>query len=112
MHVRKRNPGGDSFGHQWVNGGDVVEVDNEHAAELVRVDPDEFEASVEPFGEAPAIDPPAVELADAKTAADVLAWVGTDPVRARQALDAEQSADKPRITLVAQLTKVANTVEE
>jgi hypothetical protein len=41
------------------------------------------------------------------TAADVLAWVGDNPERAKQALDAEQAKDKPRSTLVKQLEKLA-----
>ena len=51
-------------------------------------------------------DPPA-ELDIDGTAADVLAWVGEDPERARQALAAEQAKDKPRSTLVKQLEKLA-----
>jgi hypothetical protein len=36
---------------------------------------------------------------------DILAWVGSDPQRARQALEAEKSkADKARTSLVARLT--------
>lgn len=41
------------------------------------------------------------------TAADVLAWVGDDPERAAEALEAEQAKDKPRTTLVKQLEKLA-----
>lgn len=41
------------------------------------------------------------------TAADVLAWVGEDPERAEEALEAEQAKDKPRSTLVKQLEKLA-----
>jgi hypothetical protein len=43
---------------------------------------------------------------DAK-ADDVLAWVGDDPERAEEALEAEQAKDKPRSTLVKQLEKLA-----
>lgn len=35
-------------------------------------------------------------------------WVGTDRGRARQALDAENAADKPRVGLVNQLTALLN----
>jgi hypothetical protein len=38
------------------------------------------------------------------TAAEVVAWAGDDPVRLRQALDAEQAKDQPRSTLVARLS--------
>jgi hypothetical protein len=37
----------------------------------------------------------------------VLAWVGTDPDRACQALAAEQQRDWPRTALVAKLTRLA-----
>lgn len=41
------------------------------------------------------------------TVADVMAWVGDDPDRARQALDAETTkGDKARSTLVATLTSI------
>lgn len=40
-------------------------------------------------------------------AKEILAWVGDDPHKARQALDAEQEREKPRSTLVATLTKLA-----
>ena len=39
---------------------------------------------------------------------DVLAWVGDDQERAARALVAEQNRDKPRSTLVDQLTMLAN----
>lgn len=51
-------------------------------------------------------EPPA-SLADASTAADVLAWVGEDPDRAAEALATEEAAEKPRSTLVKQLKKLA-----
>lgn len=41
------------------------------------------------------------------SAAAVLAWVGDDPERAAEALEAEQAKDKPRSTLVKQLEKTA-----
>jgi hypothetical protein len=41
------------------------------------------------------------------SAADVLAWVDSDPGRATEALTAEQAKDKPRTGLVKQLTKLA-----
>lgn len=40
-------------------------------------------------------------------AKEILAWVGDDPQKARQALNAEQGREKPRSTLVATLTKLA-----
>lgn len=45
------------------------------------------------------------------TAAYVLAWVGDDPERATEALEAEQAKDKPRSTLVKQLEKLAGSDE-
>lgn len=41
------------------------------------------------------------------TSGEVLAWVGGDQDRARQALDTEQQRDKPRSSLVAKLEKLA-----
>lgn len=55
----------------------------------------------EPEPETPA------ELDIEASAAAVLAWVGDDPERAKEALDAEQAKDKPRSTLVKQLEKTA-----
>jgi hypothetical protein len=40
------------------------------------------------------------------TASNVLDWVGDNPARARQALEAEQRREKPRTTLVAALTRI------
>ena len=41
------------------------------------------------------------------TAAQVIDWVGDDPARAREALEAEQAKDKPRSTLVKKLEELA-----
>lgn len=46
------------------------------------------------------------------TAADILAWVGEDPDRAAEALEAEQAKGKPRSTLVKALEKLAYADEE
>ena len=54
---------------------------------------------------APESDPDAVPD---DTAEKVLAWVGDDKARAERALKAEQAKQKPRTTLVDQLTKLAN----
>ncbi|MEW2451196.1 hypothetical protein AB0896_27185 [Streptomyces parvulus] len=51
-------------------------------------------------------DPPAPSL-DAPVK-DLLAWVGDDPSRAREVLDAEEAKDQPRTTLVKQLQKIAD----
>lgn len=50
---------------------------------------------------------PPPSLAEAATAAQVLAWVGEDRERAAEALAAEEARDKPRSTLVRDLTKLA-----
>ncbi|MFG2400768.1 hypothetical protein [Streptomyces lydicus] len=42
------------------------------------------------------------------TAEEVRAWVGEDPERAQQALEAEEARDKPRSTLVNHLKKSAS----
>ena len=91
------------------------EVDGELCAYLVvtksPVEPvdDEARALLEPVAEEPK-EPPA-ELDIDGTAADVLAWVGEDQERAREALTAEQAKEKPRSTLVKQLEKLAGSDE-
>ncbi|WP_326828682.1 hypothetical protein OIE13_22340 [Streptosporangium sp. NBC_01810] len=41
------------------------------------------------------------------TAAEVLAWVGDDPDRARAAIEAESTKDRPRSTLLKRLEEIA-----
>lgn len=53
----------------------------------------------------PQTPPPADLDIDAK-ADDVLAWVGDDPARAGEALEAENAKDKPRSGLVKALEKI------
>lgn len=57
-------------------------------------------------------DAPPAELDIDGTAAAVLAWVGEDPERAAEALEAEQAKEKPRSTLVKQLEKLADSGDE
>lgn len=57
-------------------------------------------------------DAPPLELDIDATAAEVLAWVGDDPERAAEALEAEQAKDKPRSTLVKSLEKLAEPDED
>lgn len=40
--LKKTHPGGDSFGHQWINDGDVVEVTDEEAGVLLRIPANDF----------------------------------------------------------------------
>lgn len=92
-------------GHVSVRLAAGQEVSGELAALLLerapsKVSPLDFEPEEEGDG-APA------SLADASTATEVLAWVGEDAARAREALEAEQSTEKPRSTLVKQLAKIA-----
>lgn len=92
------------------------EVSGELAAYLVTthspVEPldDEAAALLEPPKKEVDQEPPA-ELDIDATAADVLAWVGEDADRAKEALAAEEAKDKPRSTLVKQLEKLADTDE-
>lgn len=53
--------------------------------------------------QAPGVDPNAVPEG---TAAEVMAWVGDDADRAQRALDAENKADRPRVTLIDDLERV------
>lgn len=69
------------------------------AKQLHIVDPPE---KSEP--EAPA-DPEAVPTGKIPA---IMAWVGDDKERAQKALDAENATDKPRSTLVAELTELLN----
>lgn len=62
------------------------------------------EPAPEPPAPTPPLDPDAVPSG---TAAEVLAWVDNDQARAGRALVVEQTAEKPRTTLIADLTKVA-----
>lgn len=68
-----------------------------------------IEADLEPPQAEPEQEPlePSDELDIDATATDVLAWVGDDPERAAEALEAETAKDKPRSTLVKQLEKLA-----
>ncbi|BBC30001.1 hypothetical protein SGFS_012950 [Streptomyces graminofaciens] len=72
------------------------------AAKVTRLDAEPDEDG----GDGGPKEPPA-SLADASTAAEVLAWVGEDPDRAAEALAVEEAAEKPRSTLVKQLKKLA-----
>lgn len=83
------------------------EVSGELAALLARSARSKVTVLDEPEPEAPAPQVPPAELDITANAADVLAWVGEDPERAAEALEAEQAKDKPRSTLVAALTKLA-----
>jgi len=57
-------------------------------------------------------DAPPLELDIDASAAVVLAWVGDDPERAAEALEAERAKDKPRSTLVKSLEKLAEPDED
>lgn len=52
-------------------------------------------------------EPPVGDAVPEGTAADVLAWVGDDPDRARQATEAEQGREKPRTSLITRLDRIA-----
>lgn len=55
-------------------------------------------------------EPPALAVPNG-TVAEMLAWVGSDPVRAAAALAAEQDLDNPRSTLVAKLGELLADAE-
>jgi hypothetical protein len=44
MRVRKKGTGSSSHGHEWTEPGQVLDIPAEDAAELVAINPDEFEA--------------------------------------------------------------------
>lgn len=94
------------------------EVEGELAAYLVStrspVEPldDDARALLEPREEQDETPPPPPEELDIDgTAAEILAWVGEDQDRAKEALEAEQAKEKPRSTLVKQLEKLAGSGE-
>lgn len=98
-------------GHKSVRLAKDQEVSGELAALLLERAPKKVtrvDADGEPEGDGgkePPPEPPG-SLADASTAAEVLAWVGEDPERATEALVAEKARDKPRSTLIRDLTKL------
>lgn len=53
----------------------------------------------------PSADP---TLLGAGTVIEILEWVGEDPERAADALDAERLRDKPRSTLIASLEEIGD----
>lgn len=97
-------------GHVPVRLAEGQEVSGELAALLLERAPKKVTRLDEPEegggGDGDSKEPP-TSLADASTAAEVLAWVGEDKERAAEALEAEEAADKPRSTLVKQLKKLA-----
>lgn len=96
-------------GHVAVRLAEGQEVSGELAALLLERAPKKvtrLDADPEADGGGGPEEPPE-SLADATTAAEVLAWVGEDKERAKEALAEEEAADKPRSTLVKQLKKLA-----
>ncbi|MBR8638593.1 hypothetical protein KEF29_03085 [Streptomyces tuirus] len=91
--------------------GDLAELLADNApAESIEVLEDDRPAQPEPdadAGQGEGGEPPA-ELDIEGTAKEVLAWVGDDPDRAAEALEAEQAKDSPRSTLVKTLQKIAD----
>jgi hypothetical protein len=61
-------------------------------------------APVEP--ETPAEEPADPDAVPDGTVDEVLAWVGDDPERVRQAMAVEVGRDKPRSTLIDALTRI------
>lgn len=80
---------------QVVDGGEAVEVDDEIGSSLVE--------QVDAWEAADGTSRPTVD--------DVLADVGDDPDRARQALAVEQGSDRPRKSLVSRLEEIASREE-
>lgn len=96
-------------GHRSVRLAKGQEVSGELAAMLLERAPNKVTPVAEEVADdGPAgTDPRPDSLDSASTAPEVLAWVGDDPERAEQALEAEEARDKPRSTLIRDLTKVA-----
>ncbi|WP_432136828.1 hypothetical protein [Streptomyces sp. bgisy154] len=97
-------------GHKPVRLAADQEVSGELAAMLLERAPRKVvRLDEEPADEGTGGDDPPASLEEASTAAEVLAWVGEDPERAADALEAEESAEKPRSTLVKQLRKLTES---
>jgi hypothetical protein len=98
LPVRKDRAGTSSGGYEWKNDGEIVEVDEQHAAELMRIpnggfsivfpDEDQAEAEAEQV-EAPApipaaaLNPPAESHAPAEVPAAAKAQADTIPAAAK-----------------------------
>lgn len=98
-------------GHRSVRLAKGQEVSGELAAMLLERAPSKVTpvAGEVADGNPAGTDPRPDSLENASTAPEVLAWVGDDPERAEQALEAEEARDKPRSTLIRDLTKVAQS---
>lgn len=79
----------------------VLQVDDPQLAQELRDLPETFRVVEDP----PAGPDP--EQVPEGTIAVVLDWVGADSARAQRALEAETAKDRPRSTLVADLTAIA-----
>lgn len=89
-----------NYGLHDLTAGTVI-PDGEFAAFLLATGAPVAEQSAEPVGD---LDGDGVPDG---TADEVLAWVGDDPARAEQAIQAETTRDKPRSTLITKLEKIA-----
>lgn len=83
---------------------ETSQAEDASQGEATGTEPADAEPAAESEAQEPAAEQGGVPAGGAK---DVLAWVGDDPGRARQALEVEQAREKPRTTLVATLTKLA-----
>lgn len=89
--------------------GDVVDLNIEDARRLVKAGAVKVPGAPD-AGTGPSVPPGALGSGTGPTKADdVLAAVGDDPVKAQEALDLENAAAKPRVTLVAKLEAIIAT---
>lgn len=104
-------------GQPWPRRDELLECSEREAAHLIHAgyaEPADIASDVDEAtnegeaSETPLADPGPTpdDVPDAKVS-DVMAWVDSDPARARAALEAEQTrGDKPRTTLVDQLNEI------
>ncbi|MFF9279516.1 hypothetical protein [Streptomyces griseosporeus] len=99
---------GDTAAH-LLRAGAAVDPDDDDARALAeQLHADDDQAHGQDEGQGPkGTDGPEDELDINASVPDILTWVGDDPERAAEALRLEQAKDKPRSTLVTQLTKTA-----
>lgn len=92
---------GDLARHLHATGAPVEVLEHDPAPE-----PSANPPQTGPDGPEPVVDPEGLDIAG--TIDTVLSWVGTDPARARHALEVEQArGDAARATLVGRLQQLA-----
>lgn len=99
------NSGDDAAGPSAASAADPAKVDD--GAATTAPEPGSDEASGSGAQADGAVNTAVIAEVPSGSSAQVEAWVGTDPGRAKQALAAERAASRPRSGLLAKLEKLA-----